>query len=473
MFVRGVTRVKSTSDMTLRLIASFILVTLLDPRVSMAQQPRPRRGRGIGAIAGQLAQPPTRVRSCEEARASTGGLSFAPPTRIDFEDVGRVDLTNQYASRGVTFNGPAVLDMSESGGLARSPTHAIQQCYAKEFCREPFDMRFAEPQARVQLWVWYAGRVQMAGPVWLEILDAAGKTIDRCGVTITPENTPQRIALPLELTADGNTIAMARVSAPTLGIVGVAVDDLEFQRIAPRVPDLVIQSVRNSAPGDGPLRILVVVAVKEAPSPATTLTVESPAWGTLSADVRALDPEEEGALIEVPLPANLGAGRYEYVVRVAQPPGVVEPNLDNNERSSTIAVLAGSDQSNVTPDRVIPQPTPDRPNRRPRPSQNSVPWLIAVVLVVVAALAFAIARIRRRPPIPLPKRPVPPRPHRPRDEKPRHKGQPPRSPIDVEPELDAGLQTIAPAHAAPALVLRIRPVMGPSSIHVSPGFRNA
>jgi hypothetical protein len=460
--------------MTVRLIACALLVALLDQRMSMAQQPPPRRGRGIGAIAGRYQPPQPQVRSCDEARSTVGSLSFAPPTRIDFDDVGKGDLTNQYASRGVTFNSPTPLDFSQALGIsafAHSPTQGIQQCYGKEFCTAPIEMSFAEPQARVQVWVGYAGRVQTPDAIWLEIIDVSGRTIDHCGVTITQERTPQPIALPLELTTASNAITIARVSAPTLGIAGVAVDDLEFQRIAPRFPDLVIGNINANAPPGERARIRIVVFVRDAPSPATTLTVESPAWGTLSADVRALDPQEEGEGIEVPLPVDLRAGIHEFVVRLASPPGAVESNLDNNVKAGRIDVPANNSQSSASPGPAANPPAPQPPPRRRNGGSrtNLVPWLIGGVLAL-AAVGFVIGRLRKPTPrIPLPKQKTcQPAPRR-LDNQPRPQAQPPRGGIDVEPKLDTGLQKIAPARARPAFVLRVRSVMGPSSIHVTPG----
>jgi hypothetical protein len=445
-----------------RLLAIVTLVALLEQVGAMAQAP-PRRGGRIGLLAGRQFRPQPPVRTCDQARSALNAdLSFAPPVLINFEDISRADLVNQYAGKGVTFNGPTVIDHSQStgiGGFAHSPTHGIEQCYAKEFCNVPIEMRFAEPQARVQLWVGYSGRAQKAGAIWLETLDAAGQPIDRCAVTVTPTNTPHAIALPLELATASNMIATARVAAPELGITSVAMDDLEFQRLAPRVPDLVIRSAKGTVPASGPARIRIVVAVNDAPSPATKLTVDSPAWGTLSADVRALDPAEEGAEIEVSLPADLASGRHRFVVKLESPPGVAESNLDNNVFMDEIDVPARSTSSNASQ----PSASNARDNDRqvtprgdggPGGRLNVVLWIIGGVLVL-SALGFIIGRTRT------PKPPRTPRSKRAQ--------QPSADRIHVTPHADAGRQRITPARGLPAFVVRVRPVAGPSSIHVHGG----
>src|SRR5258708_2453488 len=83
---------------------------------------------------------------------------------IDFEDLAvggpggaAVYVTDQYASRGVTFNGPAAFDYSQGSsaipGFAHSPTKAIEACNGLEFCTLPIEMSFSQSQARVKVWV--------------------------------------------------------------------------------------------------------------------------------------------------------------------------------------------------------------------------------------------------------------------------------------------------------------------------------
>jgi hypothetical protein len=83
---------------------------------------------------------------------------------IDFEDIetngwgmgGQTVISDQYQSRGLTFNSPVVIDYSKGlsiDGFAHSPTRAIETCYSKEFCRTPIEMKFKDPINYLKIWV--------------------------------------------------------------------------------------------------------------------------------------------------------------------------------------------------------------------------------------------------------------------------------------------------------------------------------
>ncbi len=96
---------------------------------------------------------------------------------------GQLRVFADYASRGVTFNGPWALDYSKGlpiPGFAHSGTIAIEQCYAKEFCSTPIEMTFTTGQARVKLWAGSSQRLSVNRVVLVRAYDASG-TCWQCG----------------------------------------------------------------------------------------------------------------------------------------------------------------------------------------------------------------------------------------------------------------------------------------------------
>ena len=164
----------------------------------------------------------------------------AVPVVIDFEDLqpsksgagpATVFVTNQYADRGIIFNGPAALDYSqslviESPDFAHSGTNAIQVCYAVEFCRDFIEMSFTAAQTRVKVWIG----VEAPGvdAVALRVFDAGGSEVGRAMVALS--DIAEGIHTPLEVTTANAVITRAAVQVLPEGsfLFGLFVDDVEF-----------------------------------------------------------------------------------------------------------------------------------------------------------------------------------------------------------------------------------------------------
>ena len=127
---------------------------------------------------------------------------------IDFEDLPAngpgtpaLVVSNQYASRGVVFNGPVVIDYSIGilaiPGFAHSGSKALEQCFAKEFCTTPFDITFSRPHQRVKLWVGFSQRLTETRSVVMTAFAATG--IRTAVTTLSPSTGPQPVRLPLEI----------------------------------------------------------------------------------------------------------------------------------------------------------------------------------------------------------------------------------------------------------------------------------
>lgn len=179
------------------------------------------------------------------------------PTVINFDDLvtgglgtgGPITVTNQYALQGVTFNSPVAIDFSKGTaipGFAHSGTIAIEQCYAAEFCKTPIEIKFDQGQARVKVWVGYDSRIQEKTPVVLRAFDSSGKQIAQDSENLA-ETGPIPIQIPLEvsminqknrLLTRSNIVRVTVSFADTNRFMnGLAVDDVEFERVEGILPE--------------------------------------------------------------------------------------------------------------------------------------------------------------------------------------------------------------------------------------------
>jgi len=193
----------------------------------------------------------------------------AEPTIINFDDLvtgglgtgGPISVTNQYASQGVTFNSPVAIDFSKGNsipGFAHSGTNAIEQCYAAEFCTAPIEIRFSQGQSRVKVWVGYDSTLNEKTPVIMRAFDSSGNQVAQNSVNLA-EVGPISIQIPLEVsTINKRNPALTRSSIVRVTVDfrdenrftnGLAIDDVEFERVGGILPENLPELVRDS--GDG------------------------------------------------------------------------------------------------------------------------------------------------------------------------------------------------------------------------------
>ncbi|MFB3766181.1 MAG: hypothetical protein ACE14P_13175 [Methanotrichaceae archaeon] len=184
--------------------------------------------------------------------------SQAGPTVITFDDLntgglgtgGPIPVTNQYASQGATFNGPVAIDFSKGNaipGFAHSGTNAIEQCYAAEFCTAPIEIKFSQGQARVKVWVGYDSTINQKTPVILRAFDASGQQIAQDSDNLNSYQGPIAIQIPLEVSTinpNNRLLTRSNIMRVTVGFLdsnrytnGLAVDDVEFERVAGIIPE--------------------------------------------------------------------------------------------------------------------------------------------------------------------------------------------------------------------------------------------
>lgn len=188
------------------------------------------------------------------------------PTIINFDDLntgglgtgGPVSVTNQYASQGVTFNNPFAIDFSKGTaipGFAHSGTNAIEQCYSQEFCTAPIEIKFSQGQAHVKVWVGYDTTNNEKTPIILRAFDSSGKQIAKDSENLM-EGGPTPIQIPLEVsTVNQKSSLLTRDSIVRVTVDfadenrftnGLAVDDVEFQRLEGILPENEPQLVKDS-----------------------------------------------------------------------------------------------------------------------------------------------------------------------------------------------------------------------------------
>jgi hypothetical protein len=250
-----------------------------DPKYSSKSLP-PTEPPTISPVNGQrpIKLPPTVIQtepitiSPESGQRSikTSSETFqAGPTIINFDDLvtgglgtgGPIPVTNQYASQGVTFNSPVAIDFSKGTaipGFAHSGTNAIEQCYAAEFCTAPIEIRFSQGQSRVKVWVGYDSTLNEKTPVIMRAFDSSGNQIARAEENLA-EQGPIPINIPLEVsTINQRNPALTRSNIVRVTVDfrdenrytnGLAVDDVEFERVEGIVPENLPELVRDSGEG--------------------------------------------------------------------------------------------------------------------------------------------------------------------------------------------------------------------------------
>lgn len=195
----------------------------------------------------------------------------AGPTIINFDDLvtgglgtgGPISVTNQYASQGVTFNGPVAIDFSKGTaipGFAHSGTNAVEQCYSQEFCTAPIDIRFSQGQARVKVWAGYDTTNNEKTPIILRAFDSSGKQIAKDSENLM-EGGPTPIQIPLEVSTINQKNPLLTRNKIVRVIVdfadenrytnGLAIDDVEFQRQEGILPENEPQLVKDSLSESG------------------------------------------------------------------------------------------------------------------------------------------------------------------------------------------------------------------------------
>jgi hypothetical protein len=163
-------------------------------------------------------------------------------TLINFDDLvtggagggGAILATNQYASKGVNFSGARAIDFSKGmaiPGFAHSGTIALEACYGSEFCTDPIEMDFNQPQSSVKVWVGIdtQSTAKQRYIVELSAFDATGQQVAYKYAVLNPITGPAPIQTPLQVS--GSNIVRATVSyappSPSYNN-GLAIDDVEF-----------------------------------------------------------------------------------------------------------------------------------------------------------------------------------------------------------------------------------------------------
>jgi hypothetical protein len=175
-------------------------------------------------------------------------LLFPTPTRaqapvvIDFEAIQPALVFNQFASRGVTFNGPLARDFSPTPGFTRSGTKAVELCFAQEFCSAPLNVNFTAGQAHAKVWVGYSAQLFQAIRVRMQALDVNGVVVGQASVVLGPSTGPVPVQNPLEVNSTSANIRHLVVGfvAPNPGEQafnnGLVIDDVEFGAAGPAPP---------------------------------------------------------------------------------------------------------------------------------------------------------------------------------------------------------------------------------------------
>ena len=153
---------------------------------------------------------------------------------------GKLAVYSQFAAQGVTFNGPVAVDYSKGlaiPGFAHSGTIAIEQCYGKEFCTTPIEMRFTTGQATVKFWAGSSLPIDTIRVVVARAYDAGGNLVATRQTVFSQRGTvPIRHFVQFSMTSP--VIRRVRVSYQSTSLYsnGLAVDSVEFSTAGPPPP---------------------------------------------------------------------------------------------------------------------------------------------------------------------------------------------------------------------------------------------
>lgn len=180
------------------------------------------------------------------SQAGTSGLTGpvypGSTTTINFDDIvtvgasggGATPVTDQYASKGVTFSGARAVDFSEGmaiPGFTHSGNIAIEACYGAELCTDPIEMVFNPPVSSLKVWVGIDTQ-QIAKQnyvVALYAFDSTGQEVAYKYAGINAITGPAPIQTPLQVSGSNIvrvTVSYAPPSTPYNS--GLAIDDVEF-----------------------------------------------------------------------------------------------------------------------------------------------------------------------------------------------------------------------------------------------------
>lgn len=317
--------------------------------------------------------------------AAPGGMSAvqpAPPrdvVTIDFEDLsttgpgqgGQVRVTSQYSSRGVVFlTSPVALDYSRAQsipGFAHSGTRAIEQCYAQEFCRTPFEFRLRRPQSRVRMWVGYRAPLDGDRIVVAQAFGQQEQLLDSDRVVLSGSGNVVPIRTPLQVATDAPRIVRVRVGVTgDLFSSSLALDDLEFEAAAERV------GPEPQEPEEPP----------SAPRPVVVPNLVDMTMDSAGRRLRA-----EGLTLGSVRPEASTDHRPGRVVSQTIPPDTeVRPGTDVG-----VVVAIPSERDDAFPQ----EKRRARSESQPSTDSRTWPWWVLGTVMVLAAAAFVRHRLRR------------------------------------------------------------------------------
>ncbi|MDM7915949.1 MAG: CARDB domain-containing protein [Candidatus Eisenbacteria bacterium] len=280
------------------------------------------------------------------------GRAHAEPVLLTFDDItGGPDgsrsgfvLTDQYADRGVHFNGPRVMGFPEGPHFVRSEPNAIVHCFAMEFCDTPFQISFDRPVRSLRVRAGYDSPLARPVTILMVASDSAGSPVARDLQRFLPSPVPIPIGIELAVRTPEAVIREVEVrlrggnDAPAL-LSAFALDDLEFEYAPPRpLPDLAIGGARVSAgPAAGGQSIEVLVQNEgKGNAPESRLLADLDGRRATTA-VPAIGAG--GALwIRVPFDPSPPPGMHRLDAVIDPQKRIRESNERNNERREPVTV---------------------------------------------------------------------------------------------------------------------------------------
>ena len=183
------------------------------------------------------------------ASASVHGQQNGGRELITFEDtatywqsgVAVSRLYNQYARRGIIFNGAYVVDVPRRFRTSApgTPTRAIMRCIDASCTDSAFDLRFTRPQAFVKALAGLTVRGAAPVTVLVEAFDRDGGMVEtrRVSISATLGSSGPTV---LQVGVKSNRIMRVVISGPSRA--SIALDDIEFQSFTSAAPDPAIRA---------------------------------------------------------------------------------------------------------------------------------------------------------------------------------------------------------------------------------------
>jgi CARDB len=364
---------------------------------------RPRRARARTgwaiAVAALLLVTMAAGANALSGRQTIGFEEIAPPPGQG------IAVSDQYAGRGIVFEGPTALDFSGSG-LADGRV-AIQMCWAKEFCEDDLQIALTGPATHIGLRFGLANRLAGDGTVVLEAFDADGGLRGEADAALTEGEGPVPARAVLFVDDPDGAIIRATVRTEDVPIGLLLFDDVELD--AYQAPAPMAQLALTGAVAVAEQQTVTVTAIVanlgDAPSAPSRVEVGADGWPPASTALPGIEPGDEVTVsLELPIPAEARGTStvFDVLVDPAGESGDADPSDNEGRVAADIGGQPEPPEVTAPPVEAPPEASPEGegevPTETPPPVDGLTLVLLGGLVVLVVGGSAVVIHARGRTP---------------------------------------------------------------------------